>query len=178
MKFLKISSENKYFRDVLDLYETAFPVDERRETDDFVRITDEEPKFDVNIFLGENGEFIGFLTCWTWDDFRYGEHFAVKPDMRCGGIGGEALQWFLHSDNRPLVIEVEPPDGEIERRRIDFYRRNGLKMWNDVAYTQPPYTAGRNSVELKLMTYGDIRLAAGDKHVERIRRDVYRIGKK
>ena len=35
MKILKISSENKYFEDVVGLYEAAFPADERREVAEF-----------------------------------------------------------------------------------------------------------------------------------------------
>ena len=106
------------------------------------------------MFVGDNDEFIGFLTSWEWNDFRYGEHFAISPEMRCGGIGGNALRWFLASDSRPLVIEVEPPTDEMACRRIGFYERNGLRLWNDVEYVQPPYSPDRHAIELKLMTYG------------------------
>ena len=93
--------------------------------------------------------------------------------MRCGGIGGNALRWFLASDSRPLVIEVEPPTDEMACRRIGFYERNGLRLWNDVEYVQPPYSPDRHAIELKLMTYGGISLSAGDKYVKRIHRYVY-----
>ena len=132
MKILKISSENKYFGDVVGLYEAAFPADERREVAEFSRLADTEKKFHINVFVGDNDEFIGFLTSWEWDDFRYGEHFAISPEMRCGGIGGNALRWFLASDSRPLVIEVEPPTDEMACRRIGFYERNGLRLWSGV----------------------------------------------
>ena len=42
MKILKISSENKYFGDVVALYEAAFPADERREVSEFSRLADTE----------------------------------------------------------------------------------------------------------------------------------------
>ena len=86
MKILKISSENKYFEDVVGLYEAAFPADERREVAEFSRLADTEKKFHINVFVGDNDEFIGFLTSWEWNDFRYGEHFAISPEMRCGGM--------------------------------------------------------------------------------------------
>ena len=62
MKILKISSENKYFEDVVGLYEAAFPADERREVAEFSRLADTEKKFHINVFVGDNDEFIGFLT--------------------------------------------------------------------------------------------------------------------
>lgn len=83
------------------------------------------------------------------------------------------MRWFLASDSRPLVIEVEPPTDEMACRRIGFYERNGLRLWNDVEYVQPPYSPDRHAIELKLMTYGGISLSAGDKYVKRIHRDVY-----
>lgn len=54
MKILKISSENKYFGDVVGLYEAAFPADERREVAEFSRLADTEKKFHINVFVGDN----------------------------------------------------------------------------------------------------------------------------
>lgn len=174
MNILRINSKNKYFSDVIALYQTAFPPDERRNVAEFERIADTEPRFHINVFTDGDGAFLGFLTSWEWDDFRYGEHFAIDPAKRCGGIGGEALRWFLGADSRPLVIEVEPPTDDMARRRIDFYKRNGLRPHADVAYVQPPYDPSRNAIELKLMTYGDITIKDGDSYISRIHRDVYK----
>lgn len=176
MNILRINSKNKYFNDVIGLYQTAFPPDERRSEADFKRIADQEPRFNIDVFTDDNGAFLGFLTSWEWNDFRYGEHFAIAPEKRCGGIGGEALRWFLKADSRPLIIEVEPPVDEMARRRINFYTRNGLRLHADIDYIQPPYGPQRNAIELKLMTFGDITLAAGDSHIRRIHSNVY--GKK
>ena len=106
---------------------------------EFSRLADTEKKFHINVFVGDNDEFIGFLTSWEWDDFRYGEHFAISPEMRCGGIGGNALRWFLASDSRPLVIEVEPPTDEMEKMPPHSREeRNGLLLVNDVESAAAP----------------------------------------
>ena len=60
MKILKISSENKYFGDVVGLYEAAFPADERREVAEFSRLADTEKKFHINVFVETMTNLSGF----------------------------------------------------------------------------------------------------------------------
>ncbi len=172
MEKLKISYENKFFADVLRLYRDAFPTDERREENDFLDVARNCHRFSIHVFT-EGNAFVGFLTSWEWDDFRYGEHFAVLPDKRGGGIGSRALKAFLSSSDKPLIIEVEPPTNDIARRRIGFYERNGLRLRSDVDYIQPPYSPGKNALPLMLMTYGDIDLTTDDCHIQQLHRDVY-----
>ena len=48
---------------------------------------------------------------------------------------------------------VEPPEGELTRRRIAFYERNGFCL-NPYPYAQPSIAEGRAPVPLMIMTYG------------------------
>lgn len=168
-----ISLKNKFLADAAALYEAAFPEDERRATDEFLRLIGDGGRFHVDGFTDGNGRFAGFMSYWTWPDFRYIEHFAVDASMRGGGIGARMLRQFIDSDPRPVIIEVEPPSaGEMAARRVGFYERAGMRL-SDAAYTQPPYGEGRKPVELRLMTCGGITLTAGDERIARIRREVY-----
>lgn len=173
MEKLEISYENKFFADVLRLYKDSFPADERREENDFLDVARNCHQFSIHAFT-EDDAFVGFLTSWEWDDFRYGEHFAVLPEKRGEGIGSRALKLFLDSSNKPLIIEVEPPTDKIARRRIGFYERNGLVLRSDVDYIQPPYSPEKSALPLLLMTYGDVAITTGDSHICRLHRDVYR----
>lgn len=173
MQKIRISYKNKYFADVESLYVEAFPADERRDIEAFRQIAACNPAFAVDVFVGDNEEFLGFFTTWTWDDLRYGEHFAVRQDRRGGGIGSKALQAVIADDPRPLILEVELPDNDMARRRIGFYERNGLRLWDAIPYVQPPYDAERNALPMLLMTAGDIQLSPDDPRVERLLRDVY-----
>ena len=38
---------------------------------------------------------------------------------------------------------------------------------------QPPYAEGRDAIELKLMTFGDIELTENDDKIRRIHKEVY-----
>lgn len=143
------------FGDFTALYEQAFPADERREMADLASITEQCSDFHIVGAFGNN-TFLGFFTYWRWDDHRvaYGEHFAIKPEVRCGGIGRRVLEHVLAMAELPMVIEVETEADQLTRRRVAFYEREGFKAWRNVAYVQPPYSPSRNSLPMMLMSHG------------------------
>lgn len=177
MKIVGISVKNILINNIKDLYESAFPSDERREFGEFKQIMTENEHFHVYAFLEDN-HFAGFITFWEWDEFCYGEHFAVLPEMRNGGKGSIYLQEITKKLGKPVVLEVEPPTDEMAIRRIGFYERNGFKLWKDITYIQPAYDKTKSSIELKLMTIGDIEFDGNnDKKIKRIKSEVYNFHK-
>ena len=52
-----------------------------------------------------------------------------------------------------ICLEVELPDCEIAKRRIEFYKRNGFFL-NEYPYEQPAITKGRKPLPLMIMTSG------------------------
>ena len=93
---------------------------------------------------------LGLLTTWHFEEFIYIEHFAIDPDLRSRGYGSEALKAFIHEHGKPIVLEAEPPTDALSIRRIGFYERSGLTLY-DCPYIQPAYTPESNPVELRLM---------------------------
>lgn len=166
INYHNISLKSPNLSNFFNLYEQSFPADERRETADLTRIIEHCNDFHITgAFDGDT--FLGFFTHWQWNDHQlaYGEHFAIKPEARCGGIGRQVLEHVLAKVGFPVVIEVEPGTDPLKRRRIAFYERAGFKQWPDVPYVQPPYSPGRNSLPLVLMSHGNmaegsLRLAA------------------
>ncbi len=139
----------KNFNEMFALMESSFPSDERREKQqqkDLFSI----PEFTAYGFI-EESKLIAFITLWNFKDFTYIEHFAVDSTMRSRGLGGKILNEVLSMHEKPVCLEAELPETEIARRRIEFYRRNGF-FTNDFPYFQPPYSKGKNPVELKIMT--------------------------
>ncbi|MBO7288483.1 MAG: hypothetical protein J6V03_00640, partial [Clostridia bacterium] len=55
--------------------------------------------------------------------------------------------------NKLICLEVEPPQSEITKRRVGFYKRNGFYL-NEYPYIQPPISNGKNPVPLMIMTSG------------------------
>ena len=93
---------------------------------------------------------LGLLTTWHFEEFIYIEHFAIDPNLRSRGYGAEALKTFIAQQQCPIVLEAEPPTDELSTRRIRFYERCGLTLY-DFPYIQPAYTPESNPVELRLM---------------------------
>ena len=178
MKIEEISVKNIIIDNIHCLYESAFPRDERRDFEDFMSLlAAPESRFSVFAFF-EDDVFAGFASCWRWEEFCYLEHFAVEERMRNGGRGARYLSELVRRMSLPMIIEVEPPEDDLSRRRIGFYERNGFRLAEGIDYVQPPYSPDRNSMRLMLMTHGDICLrGADDDRILRIKADVYGVDK-
>lgn len=140
---------------VKTLYHDSFPADERRDWAEFRAFAgNPESRFAImGIYVGER--MVGFISYWQFDGFRYVEHFATDPSLRGAGIGGEAIRLFAADGEDPVVLEVEPPsDGEMARRRIGFYERQGFTLHAEFEYIQPPYSPDKSELPLLLMTAG------------------------
>ena len=93
---------------------------------------------------------IGLLTTWEFTDFTYIEHFAIDPEMRSKGYGSKTMKTFIRQQEKHILLEAESPTNELTRRRIRFYERQGLALY-DFPYMQPAYTEESQPVELHLM---------------------------
>jgi len=148
--------EKSYF-----LYCESFPPKERRKWDDILqRSADNKEPFQL---LGVYSDYIfaGFITMWTFSDFRYIEHFAIEPTMRSHGIGSEVLANLIAESTKPIVLEVElPQQSDIAIRRINFYSRCGFTPHPEYEYIQPPYAANLPAVPLMLMATSYLDLDA------------------
>ncbi len=158
----------------LDVYTTSFPIDEQRPTDSIARLLTDEPRFCAMALLDGKERFVGILTSWRFDTFVYIEHFALAATLRSQGYGSMALQTFIAAVSPcPIVLEVEPPADTLTRRRVSFYERCGLTLY-DYNYTQPPYAPDRMAIPLRLM--GSLPVGTELREVaEKLHREVYGI---
>lgn len=152
------------------LMEESFPPEERRTAEAQQHITDCNPYFRPHYIMDEE-KFIGLVNYWQFKDFVYIEHLATDPSIRGGGYGGRVLDLLKTQINLPIVLEVEHPDNEIARRRINFYTRHGYSLWTEREYIQPPYAEGRPWLPLLLMVNGPLN---EEKDFERIRITLYK----
>lgn len=135
------------------LYEEAFPLSERRPWSDLEQLIGEQGAY--HFFLLEHPELgvVGFVTLWHFDDFYYGEHFAILPQLRNHRLGEQTLHTVKEYIGRePLYFEVEPETlSEIAGRRINYYERNGFHIVKR-DYLQPPYHHDESGVPLYIMS--------------------------
>lgn len=137
------------------LWLAAFPPEERRDILAQRRNVDRNARMRLLLIRNEERP-IGLLTLWSLPLFFYCEHFALDTSLRGQGLGSVALRMLLQAIRQPLVLEVEPPVGKMEKKRVEFYQRQGLVLWKRTPYVQPPYHEGSVSLPLCLMATADL----------------------
>lgn len=138
-------------KEVHRLYESSFPIEERRPWQNILNRIDCDERFEL-LVAQEQGRLLGFITWWDLGVVRYIEHFAVKESMRNNGVGGMMISQFIAMSSLPVLLEAElPENGEMARRRVKFYCRHGFVECDDVEYVQPAYAPHLSSVPLRLL---------------------------
>ena len=130
----------------------SFPEDEYRTYEGQKALLDDDA-YRIYGIREEDGNVLGVLAVWDLEEYAFLEHFAVSPAYRNLGIGRDALADLIAISQKPVCLEVEPPESEITRRRVGFYSRNGFFL-NNYSYFQPSLAEGRTAVPLYIMTYG------------------------
>jgi len=146
-KILIKSLHLEYFQ---GLYLANFPDCERREWSKVLQLMQNEKRFHV-VTASENNQVLGFVSYWTFETFSYIEHLAVDKLCRGRGTGSELVK-LLAAPGQPILLEVDPPVNELSCKRIKFYERLGLVLHDEFKYVQPPYSPGKPSVPMLLMT--------------------------
>lgn len=158
------------------LYNISFPKKERRSISNIYYLLHNNKKYTAKLVVANENELVGLLCYWTFDDFIFAEHLAVDNTKRSRGIGTKIMQLFLDQIDRPLILEIELPETEISKRRLEFYKRVGFRYWGNIEYIQPAYHATTPPVPMKLLTMGDIDLEGKyDSIKRRIYKGVYKI---
>lgn len=171
---LSYSSQNQtLFKSIQPIYELSFPEDERRDFEELISLTETEPTFYADVYT-EGDETVGFITYWQFNDFIYVEHFAVDEKTRGKGYGKVILKNLLKQADLPIILEVEKPENDINKRRIRFYENMGFRL-SLKPYLQPPYSPDKKAVPLLLMSYGSMDMDAFfDKIVDVLHTKVYK----
>lgn len=132
------------------LYEEAFPIEERRDTSEWLLQYQQNQLFNI-LCIKQDQIFQGILCYWTFESFHYIEHFAISLQQRGNGIGSAALELFTATRALyPIILEVEPDTDDTTHRRILFYKKHRFQII-DHPYLQPPYHKGGSSFPLSIM---------------------------
>lgn len=152
MKLERIGAQHPLFDASFSLYESSFPPNERRTREDHLRALQDADFFPLGAV--EDGKLLADVFLWETEDFCYLEHFAVQPDLRGYGTGSTLLRQLLQRE-KPLILEIEPPEDELTCRRKRFYERNGLRA-QPYRHVQLPFQGGGPIVPLVIMANRDL----------------------
>ena len=134
------------------IYEEAFPLRERRDFQQLVKLT--SINYMRLIAIEDSSTFLGFFIQWEFEKFNYIEHIAIDPLQRGKNYGSTIMKQIIDSNQKTLLLEVEPGEDEISKRRILFYERLGMKLCS-FDYKQPPYRKNENSFPMLIMSYSN-----------------------
>ncbi|MBO5221316.1 MAG: GNAT family N-acetyltransferase [Clostridia bacterium] len=116
-----------------DLYETAFPADEKKPFPLMLK-KQEEGSMELMSVENETGEFLGLVIMIHHKNIALLDYFAIAPEGRGKGIGTEVLRLLRERySGKIILLEIEDPeepaDNTPERlRRRGFYLRNGMEI--------------------------------------------------
>lgn len=152
MNFIPVTSvDSPHFPPIWDIYQASFPLEERRP------LKLQEWAFTktqyVLIAVETRGRVVGFISSWNLPHYCYVEHFAFSEDCRGNGLGTKSLNKYLSEKKVPVILEIEPLEDIITRRRCDFYQRLGFALTGHEHY-QSPYRKGYDPLRLLIMSYG------------------------
>lgn len=140
------------FAKLFDIMESSFPKNEHGSAElHFKEMS--RPEF-RSLCYEPDGLPAAFMNYYYFpeQELIFLEHFAVKQELRGKGIGAQLMNVLKElTSSSMIVLEVEPPEGEIERRRIAFYRRQGFYL-NNGDYFQPDFYGSDSKLPLKLMS--------------------------
>lgn len=160
------------FDQIYRIMEDSFPVIEFRSYEGQKKLLS-NPYYRLLTQADEQGKVVAFLAGWEFESFRFVEHIAVSPVIRGGGRGKHLMEQFMKESSLPVILEVEPPEDELKRRRIGFYERLGFQL-GDQGYVQPPLREGQPDLPLCIMSYPQ-RLTETEFHSykEQLYKEVY-----
>lgn len=150
MELLRLTSlTDPLYSEAIELYNEAFPEEERRPAHEQARVMTKDD-YHFEVILTDRG-FVGIMLYWECGDLIFLEHFAILPELRGRGYGADALELFK-SRGKAILLEIEPPVNALTERRYGFYRRCGFVM-NPYHHLQARYYVGAPDLELKVLSY-------------------------
>lgn len=155
---------------VQQVLKQCFPFEEYRDFEEFKDVIRHKKEFICNIVMKDEDP-IGIFNYWNLPHFIFIEHFAILPENRDKGTGRQVMQGFLKETQLPIILEVELPETEIQKRRIAFYERLGFRLWTS-EYVQPPYRSDFEGIPMQLMCYGNLEETEHFKHIRSL---LYRV---
>lgn len=104
----------------------------------------------ILVYYNDEDVFVGLILYWEQEQFIYIEHFCILPEMRNKQYGQKTLA-LLAKQGKTLILEIDPPENDISKRRKGFYERCGFRE-NFFTHIHPPYHKENEGHHLVIMT--------------------------
>lgn len=146
----RITTTEPLYKWAMQLLEVSFPASERRD-DDLQRQIMSHSDYRLCV-IQDDVKPVGVVGYFDAPAFVYFENFCIAPDLRNGGYGSATLRVLTENLAKPFILEAELPTDELTRRRVAFYKRNGM-VENPYSHVQPHYRVSDPDLPLLVLTY-------------------------
>lgn len=137
------------WKQIWKIYESSFPDFEIRTKETQKRLLSEKDYYCTAIL--EYDELVGILFYWETDRMNYIEHLAIHPDKRGQDYGSQIMNNFCDTEKLTL-LEIDPPEDEISKKRLRFYENLGFVM-NDYHFVHPSFLKEQKHHKLMILSY-------------------------
>lgn len=144
------------YKTALRLYGSSFPFHEQREPASQAKILHDISYHFHLVYDAQT--FIGIILFWETEAFIYVEHFCILPEMRNKRYGTRVLE-LLKNENKPIILEIDPPIDERSIHRKNFYERSGF-VDNPYPHIHPPYHMGDRGHDLVILSFPSVLAAS------------------
>lgn len=156
------------FKEAMKIYTASFPENERRTVASIeAMVNDGKIRLIVGLVDGR-ASFMALLYPIEGTPFVLGDYLATAKEYRGKGIGKQFLDGIFSAvdglEFDYFLIQVENPyisSDETMRRRVEFYKRLGMKELKGLRYVLPPLQ-GTMPTEMILM----VLTKADDHHLD------------
>ena len=140
------------FERIFEIMDASFPDNEMRTKEKQFELFTTNNYYNIFCIGNDTSRILGFIIVWLFDEFIFIENFATDETARGAGLGGDLLDFVIHKFNKDVILEVEPPQDDLKRRRIGFYKRHDF-IYHEFEYLMPPLHEGDEFLPLQIMTY-------------------------
>lgn len=137
------------YESFIKLYETSFPIFEQRTTAQ-QELALKDSRYELVLFK-QDDLFVGFVAAWIFEECVYIEHLAVNTQIRGRGFGSQMMQDFICSQDKVVILEIDPVVDEKSKARLRFYQKCGFKL-NAYTHCHPPYRKGFKAHSLMILS--------------------------
>lgn len=147
---LGLCSKKEQEEQIRQLYESAFPASEKKPFAVILRLC-REGNGEMLAIEDDAGVFLGLAICLLYRDLVLLDYFAVSPDCRGRGVGGQTLDLLrARYAGRRLLLEIEDPDEPGAPNRTERLRRRAFYLRNRM--TPMPYDVMLFGVRMNILT--------------------------
>lgn len=143
------NSYTNYLDEIKKLYIEAFPKAERKPMEQILKVCQDGLGRIIPILLDD--DFVGmFITLDSnKDDTLLIDYFAIKDDYRGLSLGSKSIELLNKTENKTIIIEIEPCHEEAENI---IQRKKRKKFYKNLGFRQTDINISWFGVDLELMS--------------------------